>query len=59
MAVRDDIRDPAAAKKWEARIAELPSDLIKFADYWAELLLALAKAKREIGERKAPGETRG
>jgi hypothetical protein len=48
MALRDEIRDPGASREWEARIAELQSDLIKSEDDRAELLPAVQRAKREI-----------
>jgi hypothetical protein len=54
MALRDDIRDPGASRAWEeVRIAELQADLIKSADDWTELLLAVERAKRGdwTGER--------
>ncbi len=57
MAVRDDIRDQAAAKKWEARIAELQGQIIKTEADWASLLPAVQRAKREIagnGQTQSP-----
>ncbi len=48
MALRDDVHDPGASRKWEARIAYLRADLIKTVDDWAELLPAMERAKREI-----------
>ncbi len=57
MALRDDVRDPAASREWEARIADLQADLIKSADDWAELLPAVQRAKREIaGDNWRPAE---
>jgi hypothetical protein len=38
MAMRDDIRDAGASRKWETRIAELESDLIHTTDDIIRLL---------------------
>jgi hypothetical protein len=48
MALSDDIRDPFVSRAWEARIAELQADLIKTADDWVQLLLAVRGAKQTI-----------
>ncbi len=51
MALRDDIRDPAAAKKWEARAAELQLKVVKTEDDWVDLIPAVQRAKREIARQ--------
>jgi hypothetical protein len=48
IALREDIREPGVSLAWEARIVELHADLIKTAEDWADLLLAVAQAKQEI-----------
>jgi hypothetical protein len=49
MALRADVREPGASRAWDARIADLQADLIKSEADWAELLPAVARAKREVG----------
>jgi hypothetical protein len=48
MALCDDVRDPGASREWNACIDEWQHDLIETANYWAELLPAVQRAKREI-----------
>jgi hypothetical protein len=51
IALRDDIRDPVAAKKWEARAVELQLKVVMTEDDWADLLPAVQRAKREIARQ--------
>jgi hypothetical protein len=48
MAVRDQVKEPAASRRWEKRIAERQADLIHTADDWASLLPAVQRSKKEI-----------
>ncbi len=48
MALRDDIRDPGVSLKWEGRIKALERELIRNEDDMAELLRAVARARKEV-----------
>jgi hypothetical protein len=50
MALRDDIRDPGASRKWEARIAELEGDVIHTTEEIIALLADIHRAKGEIAK---------
>ncbi len=48
MALKDEIRNPAASKRWNERMLELQHELIETVDDMAELLRDVERAAEEI-----------
>ena len=48
IALRGNIVDPAAARKWNAPVAELEADLIQSVDDMSELLIDVGRVRAEL-----------